>query len=216
MGDSPLKCTSVKLANSHNQLGPPPLPLTILDHVGKKEEENKLEEAPREVPADFCSHNKDISMSQAVLARIRHLPGNDRCCDCGVARPKWASITLSSLVCIKCASAHHSLGVEQSRIKSLELDSWSTPEIVRMLAGGNARLQAALRSQPSVTGESLSMYTLHARYVSDDAADYTCALNFKCGQQCEIDEDEPPGFGQFLLERAWQLRVNHMFLRKLF
>ena len=148
-------------------------------------------------------------MSRPVRTKLRNLPGNDKCCDCGIAQPEWASITLSSLVCINCAVAHRSLGVVQSRIKSLKLDSWSTPEIVRMLAGGNARLQAAIQSDSarwSVTGEDFSVYTAHARYDSEDADAYRCALDSKCGQCFEKDDDEPPGFGDMVLVER-QLRA---------
>ena len=126
---------------------------------------------------------------------------------------------MSSLVCAKCAGTHHSLGVLVSQVKSLRLDSWSTPQIVRMLAGGNARLQAALESNSakwSVTGEPLSVYTAHARYKSDDAVSYACELDDQCGERCEKDDDDPPDFGEFLLARAWQSRLKKMCEQKLF
>ena len=152
-------------------------------------------------------------MTQTVLTKLRSLPDNNRCCDCGAVNPQWTSITMSSLVCVKCAGTHHSLGVLVSQMKSLKLCSWSTPQIVRMLAGGNARLQAALESNSakwSATGEPLSVYTAHARYKSKNAAAYTCALDCKCGERCERDDDEAPDFGVFLLERSWQSRQKQM------
>ena len=202
---------------------PPPLPLKILDviekreileNTGKKGVKRIVLETPLEVPKNLGLHTKGIGMSKAFLTKLRNLPGNDKCCDCGVAHPQWASINLSSLVCIKCAGAHRSLGVVKSRIKSLELDSWSAPQIARMFAGGNTRLQVALKSDSArwtVVGEPFSIYTAHARYDSEDADAYTCALDYKCGQLCEDededDDDEAPGFGEFLVEQEWQLQT---------
>ena len=199
---------------------PPPLPLKILDRI-EKEQMMKREgrrgakkivtlKTQFEVPKELATK---IGMPRAFLTKLKNLPGNDRCCDCGEAQPQFASIALSSLVCINCAGAHRSLGDLKSRIKSLRLDSWSTPEIARMLAGGNARLKNALQSDSarwSVTGEPFSMYTAYARYDSEDADEYADALDYECGQSCEdlFDDDEAPGFGEFLVEQAWQLRAK--------
>jgi len=41
--------------------------------------------------------------------------------------PRWASWNLGVFLCIRCAGIHRNLGVHVSRVKSVNLDSW-TPE----------------------------------------------------------------------------------------
>ena len=41
--------------------------------------------------------------------------------------PRWASWNLGVFLCIRCAGIHRNLGVHISRVKSVNLDSW-TPE----------------------------------------------------------------------------------------
>ncbi|XP_058443765.1 arf-GAP with coiled-coil, ANK repeat and PH domain-containing protein 2 [Malaya genurostris] len=64
--------------------------------------------------------------------QILRIPGNSRCCDCGNADPKWASINLGITLCIACSGVHRSLGVHYSKVRSLTLDMWE-PEILRVM-----------------------------------------------------------------------------------
>ncbi|KAI2649527.1 Arf-GAP with coiled-coil, ANK repeat and PH domain-containing protein 3 [Labeo rohita] len=43
---------------------------------------------------------------ESILQRILCLPGNQQCCDCGQADPRWASINLGVLLCIECSGIH--------------------------------------------------------------------------------------------------------------
>lgn len=149
----------------------------------------------------------------AALAKVHSVSGNDRCCDCGVLGPEWVSITLSSLVCIRCAGAHRELGVRNSRIRSLNLDSWSPPQISRLLAGGNSRLKAALRRSGvawTVTREPISAAVARSRYNPTVTALYTSALDAQCPLRCcsSDDDDEPPEFGRFVIDRAPEVDVG--------
>uniref|UniRef100_A0AAY4D602 Arf-GAP with coiled-coil, ANK repeat and PH domain-containing protein n=1 Tax=Denticeps clupeoides TaxID=299321 RepID=A0AAY4D602_9TELE len=67
-----------------------------------------------------------------VLPRVLSLPGNELCCDCGQAEPRWASINLGILLCIECSGIHRSLGVHCSKVRSLTLDSWE-PELLKLM-----------------------------------------------------------------------------------
>ncbi|XP_028308088.1 arf-GAP with coiled-coil, ANK repeat and PH domain-containing protein 3-like [Gouania willdenowi] len=69
---------------------------------------------------------------ETILQRIQCLPGNERCCDCGQADPRWASINLGVLLCIECSGIHRSLGVHCSKVRSLTLDSWE-PELLKLM-----------------------------------------------------------------------------------
>lgn len=41
--------------------------------------------------------------------------------------PRWASWNIGVFLCIRCAGIHRNLGVHISKVKSINLDSW-TPE----------------------------------------------------------------------------------------
>ncbi|XP_056589478.1 arf-GAP with coiled-coil, ANK repeat and PH domain-containing protein 3 isoform X2 [Triplophysa dalaica] len=68
----------------------------------------------------------------SILQRILCLPGNQQCCDCSQADPRWASINLGVLLCIECSGIHRSLGVHCSKVRSLTLDSWE-PELLKLM-----------------------------------------------------------------------------------
>uniref|UniRef100_A0A3Q2FP53 Arf-GAP with coiled-coil, ANK repeat and PH domain-containing protein n=1 Tax=Cyprinodon variegatus TaxID=28743 RepID=A0A3Q2FP53_CYPVA len=49
-----------------------------------------------------------IARPETILQRIQSLPGNEQCCDCSQADPRWASINLGILLCIECSGIHRS------------------------------------------------------------------------------------------------------------
>lgn len=210
--DSP--CTVMKI--------PAALPLNELMNWIKQQEKScqtgatsntMILKTPVRVPKELRldGWGKGCPMLSELQAKVRSVSGNDRCCDCGAPHPDWASITLSSLICLNCAGAHRSLGVKKSRIRSLNLDSWSSSQTLRMLAGGNARLQAALRSNGvewSMTGQHLSVPAACDRYGSAHTTVYARALDDKCATELnsESDGDEAPGFGGFMLNQVRRVK----------
>uniref|UniRef100_A0AAR2L452 Arf-GAP with coiled-coil, ANK repeat and PH domain-containing protein n=1 Tax=Pygocentrus nattereri TaxID=42514 RepID=A0AAR2L452_PYGNA len=69
--------------------------------------------------------------AESALQRVLAVSGNDRCCDCGQTEPRWASINLGITLCIECSGIHRSLGVHNSKVRSLTLDSWE-PELLKV------------------------------------------------------------------------------------
>jgi len=53
-----------------------------------------------------------------VLERLRRVPGNGACADCGAASPEWASLNLGVLLCIECGGTHRQLGVHVSKVRA--------------------------------------------------------------------------------------------------
>ncbi|CAB9519419.1 with coiled-coil, ANK repeat and PH domain-containing protein [Seminavis robusta] len=78
-------------------------------------------------------------------AAARHflysLPGNRACVDCGGANPQWASVSFGTLLCLQCSGNHRGMGVKTSRVRSVEMDTWSHTQVLAMLEGGNFQLQ---------------------------------------------------------------------------
>ncbi|KAF3448784.1 hypothetical protein FNV43_RR09497 [Rhamnella rubrinervis] len=64
--------------------------------------------------------------------------GNRSCADCGSPDPKWVSLSLGVLICIKCSGVHRSLGVHISKVLSLKLDEWTDEQVDTFVTmGGN-------------------------------------------------------------------------------
>ena len=91
---------------------------------------------------------------------LRLLPGNDVCADCGTGNPGWASLNLGTLICIECSGIHRNLGTHISKVRSLDLDSWSSNNLELMKSIGNrvanSVWEAALHSTGSLDANSSS------------------------------------------------------------
>ncbi|XP_038629964.1 arf-GAP with coiled-coil, ANK repeat and PH domain-containing protein 3-like [Scyliorhinus canicula] len=88
----------------------------------------------------------------SVLQQVLRLPGNERCCDCGRADPRWASINLGITLCIECSGIHRGLGVHHSKVRSLTLDSWE-PELLKLFCAlGNSANNRIYEVGRDVTG----------------------------------------------------------------
>uniref|UniRef100_A0A671NLX1 Arf-GAP with coiled-coil, ANK repeat and PH domain-containing protein n=1 Tax=Sinocyclocheilus anshuiensis TaxID=1608454 RepID=A0A671NLX1_9TELE len=89
--------------------------------------------SPSTSSIDSASEPRErIVKGESILQRVQSLPGNEICCDCGQADPRWASINLGNLLCIECSSIHRSLGVHCSKVRSLTLDTWE-PELMKLM-----------------------------------------------------------------------------------
>ncbi|XP_038165255.1 arf-GAP with coiled-coil, ANK repeat and PH domain-containing protein 3-like isoform X2 [Cyprinodon tularosa] len=89
--------------------------------------------SPSTSSIDSASEPRERSARpETILQRIQSLPGNEQCCDCSQADPRWASINLGILLCIECSGIHRSLGVHCSKVRSLTLDSWE-PELLKLM-----------------------------------------------------------------------------------
>eukprot|EP00750_Incisomonas_marina_P017489 INCI2097.1.p1 GENE.INCI2097.1~~INCI2097.1.p1 ORF type:complete len:1052 (+),score=115.91 INCI2097.1:188-3343(+) len=108
-----------------------------------------------------------------TLWRVRKLPGNQFCCDCGRKRPEWASISLGLLLCINCAGEHRSLGVYKSKIRSITMDSWSQEQLRSLTCGGNQKLKRYFRR----CRLPWNMLSIAERYSTPQADAYRSALS---------------------------------------
>ena len=83
---------------------------------------------------------------QMILAQMLKEDDNRFCVDCDTkskkmqsaltcsrtsvfAGPRWASWNLGIFICIRCAGFHRNLGVHISKVKSVNLDSWTAEQI---------------------------------------------------------------------------------------
>lgn len=59
-----------------------------------------------------------------------------------IVGPRWASWNLGVFLCIRCAGIHRNLGVHISKVKSVNLDSWTPEQVVSLQQMGNSRARA--------------------------------------------------------------------------
>lgn len=90
-----------------------------------------LESSPQRGPVDFgplprrpvapenpAPRRPPEGPTNAVVRRLREVPGNDLCADCGAPNPDWASLNLGVLICKTCSGTHRHLGTHISKVRS--------------------------------------------------------------------------------------------------
>ncbi|KAK2809369.1 hypothetical protein FQN50_003828 [Emmonsiellopsis sp. PD_5] len=78
--------------------------------------------------------------NQLVIKNLLKLECNKTCADCKRNKhPRWASWNLGIFICIRCSGIHRGMGTHISRVKSVDLDSWTDEQLQSVLKWGNAR-----------------------------------------------------------------------------
>lgn len=85
-------------------------------------------------------------MQAADLAVVKSIPGNDKCAECGLKQPQWASVSFGTVFCLECSGIHRSLGVHISFVRSIAMDSWTPKQLSIMKSGGNMKCASYLTS----------------------------------------------------------------------
>lgn len=79
---------------------------------------------------------------QLVIQELLRDEDNKYCVDCDAKGPRWASWNIGVFLCIRCAGIHRNLGVHISKVKSVNLDAWTLPQLAMMREMGNSRARA--------------------------------------------------------------------------
>ncbi|CAG8513891.1 11927_t:CDS:2 [Ambispora gerdemannii] len=77
-----------------------------------------------------------------ILRKCLQQPENRYCADCKKKDPRWASWNLGIFVCIRCSGTHRSMGTHISRVKSVDLDTWTPEQVENMVRWGNVKANA--------------------------------------------------------------------------
>ncbi|XP_076868365.1 arf-GAP with SH3 domain, ANK repeat and PH domain-containing protein 1 isoform X2 [Brachyhypopomus gauderio] len=122
-------------------------------------------------------------LTKAIIDDVLRMPGNDVCCDCGAADPKWLSTNLGILTCIECSGIHREMGVHISRIQSMELDKLGTSELLLAKNVGNSNFNEIMEGNlPSYSAKptpssdmTVRKEFINAKYVDHKFARKTCS-----------------------------------------
>ncbi|KAI1141644.1 ArfGap-domain-containing protein [Hypoxylon sp. FL0543] len=80
------------------------------------------------------------AQNQQTIKSLLKLEANKICADCKRNKhPRWASWNLGVFICIRCSGIHRGMGTHISRVKSVDLDSWTDEQLQSILSWGNAR-----------------------------------------------------------------------------
>ncbi|ROT36258.1 ArfGap-domain-containing protein [Sodiomyces alkalinus F11] len=80
------------------------------------------------------------AQNQQTIKNLLKLEPNKVCADCKRNKhPRWASWNLGVFICIRCSGIHRGMGTHISRVKSVDLDSWTDEQLQSILSWGNAR-----------------------------------------------------------------------------
>uniref|UniRef100_A0A4W4EX13 ArfGAP with SH3 domain, ankyrin repeat and PH domain 1b n=1 Tax=Electrophorus electricus TaxID=8005 RepID=A0A4W4EX13_ELEEL len=122
-------------------------------------------------------------LTKAIIDDVLRIPGNEVCCDCGAADPKWLSTNLGILTCIECSGIHREMGVHISRIQSMELDKLGTSELLLAKNVGNSNFNEIMEgnlpchSAKPTPGSDMTVRKefINGKYVDHKFARKTCS-----------------------------------------
>lgn len=124
--------------------------------------------------------------SEETLMRLLEIPENNKCCDCRLENPRWASVSHGIFICLQCAGIHRGLGVQISFVRSLTLDTWNASQLSLMTAGGNKKFHEFIDNY------GLGHFPIKDKYITNAAVFYRKQL--KADAFNEVFEEEPPRF----------------------
>ncbi|KAF7319790.1 ArfGap-domain-containing protein [Mycena kentingensis (nom. inval.)] len=88
------------------------------------------------------SRTQDRATTERFTRTLRELvkqPDNKFCADCKHNDPRWASWNIGVFLCIRCSGIHRGMGTHISKVKSVDLDTWTPEQMESIQKWGNRR-----------------------------------------------------------------------------
>ncbi|KAG0441066.1 hypothetical protein HPB47_016060, partial [Ixodes persulcatus] len=121
---------------------PPSCTTVSLKKKKKKKEENTdlqtLATWWRRSGGEVQQEERPTMASKSERERQKQI--QDKCQ--AILGPRWASWNLGMFLCIRCAGIHRNLGVHISRVKSVNLDTWTPEQVACLQQMGNSKGRA--------------------------------------------------------------------------
>ncbi|KAG5642563.1 hypothetical protein DXG03_002550 [Asterophora parasitica] len=83
---------------------------------------------------------QDRATTERFTRTLRELvkrPENKVCADCKRNDPRWASWNIGVFLCIRCSGIHRGMGTHISKVKSVDLDTWTPEQMESIQKWGN-------------------------------------------------------------------------------
>ncbi|XP_063696475.1 stromal membrane-associated protein 1 [Culicoides brevitarsis] len=134
---------------------------------------------------------------QKRLMKLLQYDENKECQDCMAKSPRWVSWNIGVFLCIRCAGIHRNLGVHISRVKSVNLDTWTPEQIAQLETMGNSMGRAVYEAnvpdnfRRPQTDSALESF-IRAKYETKKyiAKEWVPQPPAKLDWEKEIDEEE--------------------------